>query len=122
GTDLAVVLNIPIIYFDFDKSNIRPDAQVELEKLVAAMEAHPELRINVRSHTDSRGNDNYNQRLSERRAKSTMDYIVSKGISITRLTSEGLGEKELITPCGNGVPCSEEDHQKNRRSEFIIID
>lgn len=121
GTDLAKVLNIPIIYFDFDKSNIRPDAQVELEKVYAVMLEYPELRINIRSHTDSRGSDAYNQSLSERRAKSTREYLISKGINAQRLTSEGLGESELVNNCSNGVPCSEEEHQKNRRSEFIVL-
>lgn len=122
GTDLAKVLNIPIIYFDFDKSNIRPDAQVELEKVFAAMEQYPQIKINIRSHTDSRGNDAYNMALSNRRAKSTKDYIVKQGIDANRLTSEGLGESELVNGCKNGVPCSAEEHQKNRRSEFIILD
>lgn len=122
GTDLAKVLNIPMIYFDFDKSNIRPDAQVELEKVVAALNEYPQLKLNIRSHTDSRGNDAYNQALSQRRAASTLNYLVSKGINTNRLKSEGLGESELVNNCSNGVPCSEADHQKNRRSEFIVID
>lgn len=121
GVDLAKVLNIPIIYFDFDKSNIRPDAAVELEKLVVAMETYPKLHINIRAHTDSRGDDSYNKKLSERRAKSTLDYIVSRGVSKSRLTSEGLGETELTNGCNNGVPCSKDEHQKNRRSEFVIV-
>ena len=121
GIDLAKVLNIPVVYFDYDKSDIRPDAVVELEKLVATMEAYQNLRINIRSHTDSRGNDNYNQKLSERRAKSTMDYIISQGIPKSRLTSEGLGEQEVTNKCNNNVPCSEEEHHRNRRSEFIIL-
>lgn len=122
GTDLAKVLNIPMIYFDFDKANIRPDAQVELEKIVATLNEYPQLKLNIRSHTDSRGNDAYNKALSQRRATSTMDYIVSKGIDSSRLKSEGLGESELINNCSNGVKCSEAEHQKNRRSEFIIIE
>src|SRR5690606_6809638 len=81
GTDLAKVLNIPMIYFDFDKSNIRPDARVELEKVLAALNQYPQLKLAIRSHTDSRGNDDYNQKLSQRRAQSTMDYLVSNGIS-----------------------------------------
>lgn len=122
GTDLAKVLNIPIIYFDFDKSNIRPDAQVELEKIYAALTEYPQLKLNIRSHTDSRGNDTYNKALSERRAKSTLDYLVSKGIDSKRLKSEGLGESELVNNCGNNINCSEEEHQKNRRSEFIVLE
>ena len=121
GIDLAKVLNIAVVYFDYDQSEIRPDAVVELEKLVATMEAYQNLRINIRSHTDSRGNDRYNQKLSERRAKSTMDYIISQGIPKSRLTSEGLGEQEVTNKCNNNVPCSEEEHHRNRRSEFIIL-
>src|SRR5690554_380770 len=122
GTDLAKVLNIPTIYFDFDKSNIRPDAQVELEKVYAVMMEYPGLRINIRSHTDSRGSDSYNKLLSERRASSTREYLISKGIESYRLTSEGLGETELVNHCSNGVICSVEEHQANRRSEFIVIE
>ena len=121
GIDLAKVLNIAVVYFDYDQSEIRSDAVVELEKLVATMEAYQNLRINIRSHTDSRGNDRYNQKLSERRAKSTMDYIISQGIPKSRLTSEGLGEQEVTNKCNNNVPCSEEEHHRNRRSEFIIL-
>lgn len=121
GTDLAKVLNIPVIHFDFDKSNIRQDAKVELEKVLMALKTYDQLRLNIRSHTDSRGNDAYNKALSERRAKSTLDYLVSKGVDINRLESEGLGEAELLNKCDNGVPCSASEHQKNRRSEFIIL-
>lgn len=122
GTDLAKVLNIPMIYFDFDKSNIRPDARVELEKVLAALNQYPQLKLAIRSHTDSRGSDSYNQRLSQRRAQSTMDFLVANAIDKSRLTATGLGESELVNHCGNGVVCSEAEHQKNRRSEFIILD
>ena len=121
GTDLAKVLNIPMIHFDFDKWDIRSDAAVELEKVVAVLNEYPELRINIRSHTDSRGSDTYNKVLSERRAASTLDYLVSRGISKDRLQSEGLGETELVNGCSNGVPCTKAEHQANRRSEFIVI-
>lgn len=122
GTDLAKVLNIPIIHFDFDKHNIRPDAEVELAKLLVVLEEHPDLKINIRSHTDSRGSDVYNQALSERRAKSTYDYLTRKGINHKRMTYEGLGEWELVNGCSDDVHCTEEEHQENRRSEFIVID
>nr|WP_221442787.1 OmpA family protein [Aequorivita sp. 609] len=111
-----------MICFDFDKANARPDAQVELEKIVATLNEYPQLKLNIRSHTDSRGNDAYNKALSQKRATSTIDYIVSKGIESSRLKSEGLGESVLINNCSNGVKCSEAEHQKNRRSEFIIIE
>lgn len=122
GTDLAKVLSIPIIHFDFDKHNIRPDAEVELAKILVVMEEHPDLRINIRSHTDSRGSDVYNQALSQRRAKSTYDYLVRKGIDHKRMTYEGLGEWELVNGCSDDVYCTEKEHQENRRSEFIVLE
>ncbi|HLS31441.1 MAG TPA: OmpA family protein, partial [Flavobacteriaceae bacterium] len=121
GVDLANVLNIQIIYFDFDKSNIRPDAQVDLEKVYQVLKEYPEIRINIRSHTDSRGSDAYNLALSDRRAKSTKAYLINKGIDASRVEAEGLGERELINECSDGVPCTEAQHQANRRSEFIIL-
>lgn len=122
GTDLAKVLNIPIIHFDFDKHNIRPDAEVELAKILVVMEEYPDLKINIRSHTDSRGSFEYNEALSQRRAKSTYDYLVRKGINHKRMTYEGLGEYELVNGCSDDVHCSEAQHQQNRRSEFIVVE
>ena len=122
GDDLAVTLNIPIIYFDFDKSNIRPDAAAELEKVVVVMKKYPTLKIDVRSHTDSRGRDAYNKKLSQRRNKSTLEYIISRGIDSSRLTGDGYGEERLVNKCSNGVKCTEEEHQLNRRSEFIVVE
>ncbi|HLU51096.1 MAG TPA: OmpA family protein [Flavobacteriaceae bacterium] len=121
GDDLAKLLNI-IIYFDLDKYNIREDAQVELEKLVVVMKENPSIRIDVRSHTDSRASDSYNMTLSANRAKSTVEYLVSRGIDKSRLTGRGYGETELVNWCANGVDCSEEEHQQNRRSEFIVVE
>lgn len=121
GTNLAEALNIPIIYFDFDKSNIRPDAAVELAKVLQVMEDYPELKIEVRSHTDSRGSHAYNDELSDRRAKSTREWLINKGVSASRLTAKGYGETQLKADCPDGVWCSEAKHQLNRRSEFIIV-
>jgi outer membrane protein OmpA-like peptidoglycan-associated protein len=122
GDDLAKILNIPIIYFDFDKSNIRPDAAAELEKVVAVMKEYQTLKIDVRSHTDSRGTDSYNMKLSQRRNESTRAYIVSRGIDVSRLIGAGYGETRHVNKCKNGVKCSEEEHQLNRRSEFIVTE
>ncbi|MFD1314346.1 OmpA family protein [Namhaeicola litoreus] len=113
-------VNIKTIYFDFDKFNIRPDAAKELDKVVQVMNEYPELLIEAGSHTDSRGKDKYNQKLSEKRAKSTVDYIVSKGIDAGRITYKGYGETELVNDCGNNANCTEEQHQLNRRTEFKI--
>ena len=113
-------VNINTIYFDFDKFNIRPDAAKELDKVVQVMNEYPELLIEAGSHTDSRGRDKYNQKLSEKRAKATADYIVSKGINASRITYEGYGETRLVNDCADGKKCSDEEHQKNRRTEFTI--
>lgn len=118
--DNEIVINP--IFFDFDKSNIRPDAAYELENIVTVMNNHPKMIIKIESHTDSRGNDRYNEKLSDRRAKSTRDYIISRNIAANRIESAiGYGEKQLVNECRNGVECSEEKHQENRRSKFIIV-
>ena len=123
GDDLAKILELEPIYFDLDKSFIRPDAEIELQKVIAAMQQYPRMKIDVRSHTDSRSSDNYNMRLSERRAKSTMQYIAEKGkIATPRLSGRGYGEVTPVNQCINDVNCSEEKHQLNRRSEFIILE
>lgn len=123
GDDLAKLLALNPIYFDLDKSYIRLDAAIELQKVIAVLEAYPQMKIDVRSHTDSRASDSYNMALSERRAQSTMDYISQNGaISRSRLTGRGYGETQLVNRCSNGVPCSEIEHQLNRRSEFIVVE
>lgn len=122
GDDLAKIFQIKEIKFDLNKYNIRPDAAAELVKIVEAMKDHPTMKISIRSHTDSRGSDKYNLILSDKRAKATMAWIVSQGIAKNRLTAKGYGETQLVNHCKNGVPCSEEEHQENRRSEFIIVE
>ena len=112
-----IVLN-PIL-FDFDKSNIKAQAAFELDKVVSVMNKYPEMVIAVGSHTDSRATDAYNLRLSEARAQSTVQYIISKGISGKRISGKGFGESQLKVSCGD--TCSEAEHQLNRRSEFTIV-
>ncbi|MEM9077475.1 MAG: OmpA family protein [Bacteroidota bacterium] len=110
------------IYFDFDKFNIKSQAAEELDKLVGLMKANPEMVIRIESHTDSRGSRAYNKYLSDKRAKSSRDYIVSKGIDASRIESAiGYGEERLLNDCGDGIRCSKENHNLNRRSEFIIV-
>lgn len=122
GTDIAPLLGINMIYFDLDKDFIRSDAEVELRKVIDFMNVYTDINIDVRSHTDSRNTDAYNADLSSRRASSTVDYLVNiGGISRARLTSQGYGESQLRNRCSNGVPCSESEHQLNRRSEFIVV-
>lgn len=122
GTDLAKVLEIERIYFDLDKWDIRPDAAVELQKIVEVMKKYPEMKIEIGSHTDSRASFEYNETLSQRRASSTRNWIISQGIEANRITAKGYGESRLVNECSDGVPCSEEKHQANRRSEFIILE
>lgn len=112
-------INLNPIYFDFDKSNVTAQAAFELDKLVQIMNKYPELVINATSHTDSRGPASYNEALSDRRAKTTVQYVISKGIDKSRISGMGKGENELKVDCGSN--CTDEEHQLNRRSEFIIV-
>lgn len=115
-----IVLNP--IFFDFDKANIRTDAQYELENIIDVMRNNPDMMIKIEAHTDSRGGDRYNMKLSDKRAKATRDYIVSRGIDPARIESAiGYGETQLLNKCSNGVKCSKEQHQLNRRSYFYIL-
>lgn len=110
----------PILY-DYDKSNIRPDAAKELDKIVEIMRLNPTLEIELRSHTDSRGDDDYNQLLSQRRAESAAIYIINKGINGKRVAARGFGEGQLRNRCRDGVNCTEQEHQMNRRTEFVVL-
>ncbi|MGB5189519.1 OmpA family protein [Robiginitalea sp.] len=115
-------LKTEMIYFDFDKDTVREDAALELDKLVAVMQEYPSMVIKIASHTDSRGPKEYNLNLSDRRAKSTRDYLISQGIDRDRIESaEGFGESQLLNECDGSVRCAGDQHQRNRRSEFIIV-
>ncbi len=116
-----VVINVNPIYFGFDKWNINTDAAAELDKIVEIMKENTDLIIESGSHTDSRGTKAYNQILSERRAKATVDYIVSKGIDASRIKSKGYGESQLLNNCKDGVRCKIVDHKLNRRTEFVLV-
>ena len=115
-TEKEVVLEP--IYFEFNKSNITAEGAAELDKLVAVMNEHPNMVIFAKSHTDSRGSDKYNMNLSDRRAKSTVQYLISKGIAKDRISGQGFGESEPKVAC---QPCNEEQYAQNRRSEFLIV-
>ena len=119
--DLGKILELKPIYFDLNKHFIRKDAAIELLKLYELLQKYPEIKIEIRSHTDSRNSSEYNQVLSQKRATSTLEWLVKKGISVDRLSAKGFGESKLLNECADGVKCSEEAHQLNRRSEFIII-
>ena len=119
--DLGCQLKSPIIYFDFDKSFIREDAQKIIAQVLAAMKLYPDWKIIIGSHTDARGNDIYNEKLSGRRADATKNWLIQNGIDPSRLSSKGYGEYDLVNDCADGVECSEEQHQENRRSTFIRL-
>ncbi|MTH14816.1 OmpA family protein [Flavobacterium sp. LC2016-01] len=119
--DGLLKIKIGIIFFDLNKSEVRYDAAIELNKVVLLMTQYPTVVIKIESHTDSRADDQYNLELSDRRAKATRDYIIAQGIAPERIESAiGYGETKLVNNCSNGVPCTEAQHQMNRRSEFII--
>ncbi len=118
--DLGCRLNLQPIYFNYGKYSIRSDAEIELAKILQAMKEYPLLEIHIESHTDSRSSSLFNLKLSEKRAWSTMQWLVNKGIDRSRLTSKGYGETQLLNSCSNGVDCSDMEHELNRRSVFII--
>ena len=121
----TITINEPIrlnnIYYDFDDDKILPDAEKDLEVLLDLMDEYPDMVIELSSHTDARGNDRYNERLSQRRAQSAVDWLVSHGIDPDRLDPVGYGERQILNRCVDGVKCTEAQHQFNRRTEFKII-
>ena len=125
GMDLGELLNINIIYFDFDKYEIRPDARIELEKVIAAMLKYPDLTIELGSHTDCRGSKAYNQKLSENRANATAKYLIKYIDNTDRVIIKGYGESQPVNNCKCetviDTDCSEEQHQANRRTEFRLL-
>ena len=119
--ELNRIFKIDNIYYDFNKFNIRADAAPELDKLVKIMEENP-INVELGSHTDCRGSDSYNERLSQNRAESAVNYIVSKGIHSTRIVAKGYGEKQLTNKGADGVLGSDEEQQMNRRTEFKVTE
>lgn len=114
-------IKINNIYYDLDKYYIRPDAAIELDKLVKLLKSNPKLVIELSSHTDCRASDQYNLTLSQNRAKAAVDYLVEHGIRPNRLYPKGYGERKLVNQCSDGIDCSEAEHAFNRRTEFKII-
>lgn len=110
------------IHYDFDKDNIRKDAADILDRLLDILRENPTLKIELASHTDSRGSDSYNLDLSQRRAQSAVNYLVSRGINRDRMVAKGYGETRLLNRCANGVECSVAEHQANRRTEFTVLE
>ena len=125
GVDIATIIEIEPIYFDVNKSNIRDDAANELLKIVKVMNDYPDMVVELGSHTDCRASQTYNRNLSERRAKSSASFIKERITSPERIYGKGYGESKLKNKCeceGSRIePCSEEEHQENRRTEFLII-
>lgn len=122
GLDLSKVVDIQPIYFDLGKYSIRKDAALELDKIVQVMNDNPKMVIELGSHTDARGSSSSNQSLSDKRAKASAEYIKSRITNPDRISGKGYGESKLVNGCSDGVKCSEEEHQANRRTEFIILE
>jgi len=122
GVDIAKLLNLPMNFFDLGKATIKKTSEPQLMKVVNLLNQIPTMKLDIRSHTDSRSSSESNQILSEKRAESTKNWLVQKGINIDRLTAKGYGETQLVNKCADGVKCSEKEHMKNRRSEFIIVE
>jgi outer membrane protein OmpA-like peptidoglycan-associated protein len=122
GDDLGKCFGIKMIYFDLDKYNIRTEAALDLEKILDVLNQNPTMKLDIRSHTDSRASFEYNEVLSENRAKSTINWLMKNGVAPSRLSGKGYGETQLVNQCSDDVKCTEDQHQLNRRSEFIISD
>lgn len=121
AVEMYKAIRLENIYYDFNRWTIRADAAVELDKVVKIMEDNPTIWIELGSHTDSRGDDAYNMTLSQNRAESAVQYIISRGISRNRIEAKGYGDTQLLNQCANGVPCTEAEHRLNRRTEFKIV-
>lgn len=121
GVDIAKLLNLPMNFFDLGKATIKKTSEPQLMKVVNLLNEYPSMKLDIRSHTDSRSSSESNQILSEKRAQSTKNWLIQKGISEDRLTAKGYGETQLVNKCADGVKCTEKQHMQNRRSEFIIV-
>lgn len=119
--DKSYTIRIEHIYYDFDKWYIREDATPRLEQLLSILQKNPELVVELASHTDARASHKYNEKLSQNRAQAVVDWLVQRGIERDRLVPRGYGETQPVNECINGVECSEEQHQLNRRTEFTVI-
>lgn len=120
GVDLTKLLHLPMNFFDLGKATIKKSSEPQLMKVVNLLNQYPNMKLDIRSHTDSRASAESNMVLSDKRAESTRNWLVQKGINSDRLTAKGYGETQLVNRCADGVKCSEKEHMKNRRSEFII--
>ena len=120
GDNLAITFEIENIHFDYGRINIRYDASVQLAKILVFLEMNPMVSLDIKVHTDSRGDEDYNMKLSESQAQSIWQWLVDKGIQTKRITAKGYGETQPVYDCENDSSCTEEQHQANKRVEFII--
>jgi outer membrane protein OmpA-like peptidoglycan-associated protein len=117
----VILIKTGPISFDLNKSNVIDDVAFELKKVVRIMKENPNIKVELNSHTDSRALDDYNMRLSNARAKASINYIISQGINPSRISGKGYGETRLINKCSNGIKCTNAEHEENKRTEFIVI-
>ncbi len=122
GTNLIAYLGLEPVYFDLDKAAIRPDGPRTMEKVVSYLKEFPDLKVQVQSHTDTKNSESYNIKLSEKRTENTVAYLVANSIDEARISGKGFGEKQLTNDCTTRESCSDEKHQENRRSEFIVVE
>ena len=115
-------INLKNIYYSLDKSFLRPESKIELDKLVKYLKEHPDLKVELSSHTDSRETAQYNIALSKRRSNSCVKYIIKQGIPAQQIIAKGYGESQLVNGCSNGIKCTEEEHQQNRRTELRLLE
>ena len=115
------IIKIPNIYFDYDKATLRPESFKILAQIINFLNDNPTIRVEMSAHTDARGSDAYNLKLSQKRAESTVKYLVDHGIAKSRLVPKGYGETKILNQCKNGVKCSEEEHEFNRRVEMKVL-
>ena len=115
-----VIIKIENIYYNFNKADIREDAKPSLNRLIDVLQQNPTMTIQLNAHTDCRGSDAYNNKLSKARAASVVKYLIEKGIAADRLQSQGYGETDPIDKC-DCKTCTEEQYQMNRRTEFKIL-
>jgi len=117
--EITIIENLYYAYGDY---KIDASGKNILDKVITVLNSNNNLNIELSSHTDSRSSDEFNLVLSQKRAKAAVDYIISKGITKSRLTAVGYGESKLLNNCKNDAPCSEEEHAKNRRTEFRVVE
>ena len=118
---IGAIIRVNNINYDFNKSDIKPDAAIILDTMAMFLNDNPNITVELGSHSDTRGSSEYNRSLSQRRAQSCVDYLVQHGIAKDRLVPVGYGETKLVNDCADGVDCTEEQHQENRRTTFRVL-